>query len=157
MCCSNGKVCLQILTTTPPEPLKFYLFVSSPHSVHFLNNTIKDNSCYQMNSFGAKRMKEYAYMPTFKIQGLVYHITRSLFPSPKEESIFLQIYFMRVEERELTRRCEIIPGTQTQVILEFQRFLHEHNSLVSTFCNAIDNMPTDEYKMVIRANKTLHG
>ena len=79
LCCKNGKVQLPTLQT-PPEPLKHLLLRETPESRHFLDNIRKYNSCFQMTSFGtAKEVSEPGYMPTFKIQGQVYHTVGSLF------------------------------------------------------------------------------
>jgi len=52
-----------------------------------------------MKSFGATEIKHGNFMPTFKIQGQLYHVVGSLLPGTNKEPTFLQIYFM--ENREL--------------------------------------------------------
>ena len=66
LCCLNGKVKLPLLTP-PPEPLHSLLRGDTPESRHFLANTQKYNTCFQMTSFGADIVEEYGFNPTFKI------------------------------------------------------------------------------------------
>ncbi|GBN99394.1 hypothetical protein AVEN_56491-1 [Araneus ventricosus] len=89
MCCNRGKVQLPRLID-PPEPLRTLDSAESPMSKHFLTNIRRYNSCFQMTSFGTtKEIRESGYMPTFKVQGQVYHRIRSLYPLPNEETKFL--------------------------------------------------------------------
>jgi hypothetical protein len=107
-----------------------------------------------MTSFGAtSTVAEPGFMPTFKIQGQIYHKAGSLLPLPDERPSFLQIYFVGDEEREVDQRCTNIPGIRRHIVLNLQRFLHQHNLLVNILKTSIDKMPTDEYKVVIRADK----
>ncbi|EYB87952.1 hypothetical protein Y032_0254g286 [Ancylostoma ceylanicum] len=157
MCCSNGKVRLPDLNQ-PPEPLRSYMSGTTAESKHFLQNIRKYNSCFQMTSFGTTAVvQEAGFMPTFKIQGQIYHRTGSLLPPPNEDPRFLQIYFVADEEKQADRRCETIDGTRRNIVLNLQRMLHQHNNLVNVFKTALDKMPTDEYKVVIRADKRPQG
>ncbi|GBL98316.1 hypothetical protein AVEN_174103-1 [Araneus ventricosus] len=72
MCCSNGKVKLTPLRS-PPDPLKTYMSGTSSGSKHFLKYIRKYNACFQMTSFGATTIVEEGFMPTFKVQGQIYH------------------------------------------------------------------------------------
>ncbi|XP_071577140.1 uncharacterized protein [Temnothorax nylanderi] len=75
----------------------------------------------RMTSFGATvTVGETGFMPTFKVQGQIYHRAGSILPYPNENPKFLQIYFMGDEQ---------------------------------IFKTALDRMPTDEYKVIIRADK----
>jgi hypothetical protein len=96
-------------------------------------------------------------MPTFKIQGQIYHKAGSLLPLPDETPSFLQIYFVGDEDREVDQRCTNIPGTRRHIVLNLQRFLHQNNLLVNIFKMSLDKMPTDEYKVVIRADRRPEG
>lgn len=66
LCCLSGKVKLPLLTP-PPEPLNSLLRGETPESRHFLRNTQKYNSCFQMTSFGADIIEERGFNPTFKV------------------------------------------------------------------------------------------
>ena len=69
--------------------------MNSVEAKHFQENIRRYNSCFQMTSFGTtKEIKELSYMPTFKIQGQVYHHIGSLLPLQNEEPKFLQVYFV---------------------------------------------------------------
>jgi len=153
MCCSNGKVKLPSLQP-PPEPLESLMSGATATSKHFLENIRKYNSCFQMTSFGAtSEVCEPGFMPTFKVQGQVYHRVGSLLPPTNEEPKFLQIYFMGDERQEANHRCNNIPGTRQDIVTDLQRMLHEHNSYVHIFKSTLQKMPSDEYKVVISADK----
>lgn len=157
MCCSNGKISLWPLQE-PPEPLRSYLSGTTTDSRHFLQNIRKYNSSFQMTSFRAKRIVNYgAFMPTFKVQGQIYHQIGSLLPENESDSKFLQIYFMGDKEMETDRRCAVNQGTRREIIAELQEFLHQNNRLVQTFTTALEQIPSNEYQVVIRADKTPIG
>lgn len=46
--------------------------------------------------FGANEIRNANCMPTFKVEGLVYHLAGSLLPENPNEPIFLRIYFRSV-------------------------------------------------------------
>ena len=156
MCCANGKVRLPTLHP-PPEPLLSLLSGNSADSKHFLQNIRKYNSAFQMTSFGADKVFQDQYMPTFKIQGQIYHRVGSLLPVPDAEHKFLQIYFMGDDDVQVDQRCNAIPGTKRHIISTLQTFLHQHNALIKLFKTSIDNLPADNYAIHIRADKTPVG
>ena len=69
-----------------------------------------------MTSFGDQIVSEGNFMPTFKVQGQVYHLLGSLLPSLSQDHVqlvkFLQIYFMGDEKSETDKRCQIIPDVK---------------------------------------------
>ena len=56
-----------------------------------------------------------------------------------------------------SHRCSIIENTKVSIVEKLQTFIHENNAYVNLFKTALERMPTDEYKVVIRADKTPHG
>lgn len=92
-----------------------------------------------------------------QIQGQIYHRAGSLLPFPDTEPQFLQIYFVGNGNDELNRRCAIAPSARRQIILDLQIFFHQHNGLVQLFKTALDLMPSDNHRIVIRADKTPFG
>ncbi|XP_050339655.1 uncharacterized protein LOC126765950 [Bactrocera neohumeralis] len=156
MCCAGGKVKLPVLEL-PPEPLHSLVFGNSPTSKHFLLNIQKYNSCFQMTSFGATNIIKDGFMPTFKIQGQIYHRAGSLLPFPDGDHKFLQIYFIDGENRELNKRCAISTNTRRSIVNELQTFFHQHNELVKLFKVALERMPSDGHKIIIKADKTPIG
>ncbi|GBM37004.1 hypothetical protein AVEN_273654-1 [Araneus ventricosus] len=70
----------------------------------------KHNSSFQMTSFGTSlpMLDSTVFMPTFRIQGQVYHKPGSLMSLPNGEAKFLQIYFLGNEEAEAKRRCKLM-------------------------------------------------
>ena len=152
MCCSGGKVLLRAVQP-PPEPLESLMRGDTKRSNEFLQNIRKYNSCFQMTSFGATReVQEAGFMPTFKVQGQIYHLAGSLLPLPNDEHRFLQIYFMGDERLEAWQRCRIFGGLDMETVLELQQMLHNTNIYVQTFKNALQRMPSNDYKVVIRAD-----
>lgn len=151
------KVKLQELQT-PPEPLAALMAGENAQSKHFLANIRKYNSCFQMTSFGATNIvREGNYMPTFKVQGQMYHRAGSLLPVPDEDYKFLQIYFMGDANDQVDQRCRFNTGTRREIVAELQQFFERNNELIRLLKTAIDRMPADDYTVVIRADKTPIG
>ena len=69
-------------------------------------------------------------MPTFKIQGQVYHLMGSLLPQSGEEHKFLQIYFIGNEVDQVNRRCAINQNLKPEIVMELQNMLHTNNHLI---------------------------
>ncbi|UYV72954.1 hypothetical protein LAZ67_10001257 [Cordylochernes scorpioides] len=161
MCCSNGKVRFPLIDL-PPEPLRSLLSGENSDSVHFLRNIRKYNSCFQMTSFGAENQTHSVTFPTtFSIQGQVYHRIGSLMPSENQLSRFLQIYFVGNDDDDddiqIDRRCQQIQGVRRNIIQGLQRMLHQHNLLVQQFKTALENLPSDAYRVVVNADQTPPG
>ncbi|KYO44463.1 hypothetical protein Y1Q_0016764 [Alligator mississippiensis] len=107
-----------------------------------------------MTSFGIiKDIRESGYMPTFKVQGQVYHRIGSLMPLPNEEPKFLQIYFVGDNTKQAEQRCNNVIQTNLQVVLQLQDMLLKENNYVHSFESAMEKM-TPEYNVVIPADKT---
>ena len=80
MCCANGEVNLPPLPAAP-EPLASLLAGTHDDSKDYVTNFMRYKACFQMTSFGATReCNDEGWMPTFKVQGQVYHLTGSLLP-----------------------------------------------------------------------------
>jgi hypothetical protein len=157
MCCSGGKVKLPPLRP-PPEPLGSLMSGETPESKHFLDNIRKYNSCFQMTSFGmSKEVVDTGFMPTFRVQGQVYHRVGSLLPPSNEEHKFLQIYFMGDDRKQVQQRCKNMPGVREDIVKKLQQMVHEHNTYVEFFKIALQRMPSDQYKVVISADKKPAG
>lgn len=120
LCCLNGKVKLQEFKR-PPEPLLTLISGTTQESKHFLTNIRKYNTCFQMTSFGADNIITDRFMPTFKVQGQIYHSAGSLLPIPQESHKFLQIYFLGNSDDEVDNRCAITSGTRREIIHSIQQ------------------------------------
>ena len=92
-------------------------------------------------------------MPTFKFQGQIYHRVGSLLPTSGADPQLLQIYFMGDAATEANQRCSRVPGTRLDIVTQLQHFFHV-NVYVPLFKTALERMPTDDYKVAIRADKT---
>ncbi|XP_041449946.1 uncharacterized protein LOC121404477 [Drosophila obscura] len=110
-----------------------------------------------MTSFGAEIIEEHGYNPTFKIQGQICHRIGSLQPIEDAQHKFLQIYFMGNMEEQLDRRQGINTATKRAILQDLQQMLQEHHALVRLFKTALERMPSDDYKVVIRADKRPAG
>ncbi|GFY21464.1 ATP-dependent DNA helicase [Trichonephila clavipes] len=116
MYCASGKFKLPELHS-PPEPLSTFLSGVTRVSKHFLENIRKYNSCFQMTSFGATNIVRENYMPTFRIQGQIYHHAGSLLPLPDADHKFLQIYFMANSDEQIEQRCHYNAGTRRGIVV----------------------------------------
>ncbi|GFV41445.1 ATP-dependent DNA helicase [Trichonephila clavipes] len=152
MCCASGKVKLPELHS-PPEALSMFLSGVTRVSKHFLENIRKYNSCFQMTSFGATNIVRENYMPTFRVQGQIYHHAGSLLPLPDADHKFLQIYFMANSDEQIEQRCHYNAGSRREIVGALQGLFDQHNELVRLFKTAIQRMPADDYAVVIRADK----
>ena len=92
-------------------------------------------------------------MPTFKVQGQVYHQIGSLQPRPNEVPKFLQIYFVGDNTKQAEQCCNNVIQTKLEVVLQLQDMLHKEKHHVWSLKCAMEKM-TPEYKIVIHSDKT---
>ena len=74
----GGRVKLEPLIEPPPS-LQSLLNDQSQQSKEFLGKIRTYNSAFTITSFGANIIRESGYMPTFKVQGQIYHSIGSIF------------------------------------------------------------------------------
>ncbi|UYV62913.1 hypothetical protein LAZ67_2002437 [Cordylochernes scorpioides] len=117
MCCSAGKVRFPDLPE-PPEALR----------------TLLDG-----------RVVLPGYMPTFKVQGQVYHRIGSVLPPLNSDTPNYSQHSFRFSSSEIV----------VQSILK--DMLHRHNPYVHLFKASIEKMPSPDYKLVIKADKAPPG
>ncbi|XP_018496845.1 uncharacterized protein LOC108864893 [Galendromus occidentalis] len=110
-----------------------------------------------MTSFGATGIIRESFIPTFKIQGQVYHRHGSLLPLPETDHQFPQICFMGNVEEQVDQRCRIHTGTDREIVAFLQKLFHQHSTMVKLFMIALERMPPDDYVVVIGADKTPAG
>lgn len=60
-------------------------------------------------------------------------------------------------EEQLDRRQDINTAMKREILHDLQQLLHEHNALIGLFKTALERMPRDDYKIVIRADKRPTG
>ncbi|XP_054287893.1 uncharacterized protein LOC129003620 [Macrosteles quadrilineatus] len=89
--------------------------------------------------------------------GQVYHRIGSLLPPSGKPHSFLQIYFIGDQDIETDTRCNNIPGVCRTTVEDIQQMFHEENQLVRSFKTAMELLPTDNYKVVIRADRRPPG
>ncbi|UYV66797.1 hypothetical protein LAZ67_4002878, partial [Cordylochernes scorpioides] len=88
----------------------------------------------------------------------VYHRIGSLMPSENQPSRFLRIYSMgNDDDFQADRRCQQIQGVRRNIVQGLQRMLHQHNLLIQQFKTALENLPSDAYKVVVNADRTPPG
>ncbi|XP_053593876.1 uncharacterized protein LOC128667531 [Microplitis demolitor] len=155
LCCSSGKIRLTPLLE-PPEPLKSLLDGKHVQSKSFLNAVRSYNNAFQMTSFGANIVSEGNFMPTFKIQGQVYHLIGSLFPESDQPSKFLQIYFIADYNEQINLRMSYNNNLNKNLITDLQNMLLQINPYVHDFKSALESIPLenkDNYQLVINADR----
>ncbi|GBM28512.1 hypothetical protein AVEN_112585-1 [Araneus ventricosus] len=107
-----------------------------------------------MISFGASSIVERSgFETTFKVQGQIYHKSGSLLPVPSENAKFSQTYIIGDEEKEVNQRWDNISGVRRDIVLNLQRMFYGNNQLIKTLKAALEDMPSDECKVVIRADR----
>ena len=96
-------------------------------------------------------------MPTFKVQGHIYHLIGSLQSLPNEQPKFLQGYFMGDSLKQGTHRCSNIPGIQMDIDTPLQQMFNSNNAQIQCFKTALDGMPQDsnKYRVVNRTDNRL--
>lgn len=101
--------------------------------------------------------------PSIQIQGQVYHKIGSLLPFPDSNYQFLQMYFMGNSNAEIEQRYQVGQGrsgtnnVRREIIEWLQHFFHDKNELVRLFQTALERMPSDSHKVIIRADKIPDG
>jgi len=95
--------------------------------------------------------------PTFKVQGQIYHGAGSLLPNGETGPKFLQIYFMGSEDAQVRQRLSHRSGVREAIVMRIQGLLHSNNHLVRMFKTALEKMPSDDYKVVMKADKKPPG
>ena len=158
MCCSAGKVQLPPFETLP-EPLYSLLMDCHPEHNHFMDRIRKYNGCFQMTSFGAKQVVVDGFMPTFKVQGQVYHLVGGLLPAPYQDPQFLQLYFVGEDEREMRLRCGNFPDVKQGLVKQLQRMIHDVNGYIKNLKTTLDRMPLtcNKFEVVIHADRKPAG
>ena len=68
LCCASGQVKFTLLVP-PPGPLHALVSGNGPNSKYFLTHIQEYNNCFPIMSFGATKVIQEHFMPTFKIQG----------------------------------------------------------------------------------------
>lgn len=106
-----------------------------------------------MTSFGAKEIQEGNVMPTFKIEGQIYHLIGSLLPKTGQRSKFLQIYLIS-DADQISLRSNMGPSLKTDSINELQTVLNSCNEYIRSFKYYSEtNSFSDNLKLIIQHNK----
>ena len=84
------------------------LLLENHYSKQFVNNIRKYNSAFQMTSSGCtERVCLPGFMPTFKVQGQVYHRIGAIQHQSGENPEFLQIYLWVINKNKLRHDAEL--------------------------------------------------
>lgn len=152
LCCAAGKVVLLDIPESP-KLIKDLLLGNHPFSAHFLNNIRRYNTLFQMTSFGANKIKEGHFMPTFRVQGQIYHLIGSLLPPEGKDPQYLQIYFLS-DEDQIRVRSNILPNLNVELIGQLQAILQKNNRYIQDFKSNLDNnLKSDDLKIIIHADR----
>ncbi|UYV73989.1 hypothetical protein LAZ67_11001733 [Cordylochernes scorpioides] len=154
LCCKQGRVSLPAIES-PPEPIFSLLSGLHPLLKSFLLHIRRYNSIFQMTSFGARQVVEQGYMPTFKVQGQVYHVIGSLLPEPDSEHKFLQIYFIDNYESQVTARCNMTANLNRDLVRSLQDLLHAHNHYIQSFKATLETLLQNhaDYRVIKHSDK----
>ena len=121
---------------------------------HFLNLTRAYNNALALASLGCNEIVAPSYIPTFKIQGKLYHRIGSLLSSNSEESPkFAQLYFHDSSHKLENRLNHVQLRLKTLLIL--QEELHSCNSHTRSFKAAIKLDTRENLKVILHAKKAL--
>jgi hypothetical protein len=93
-------------------------------------------------------------MPTFKVQGQIYHRIGSLMPMRGEDPKFLQVYFVggagkQNFMKEADQRCNNINSVNKDIVLELQEFFHVNNHYINLFKAGLNLMSSDNMRLII--------
>ena len=99
-----------------------------------------------MTSFGTSKIIRENFMPTFKIQGQVYHKIGSIYPVQNDDEKYLQIYFMGNNEDELNKRNEYFPCLRRSLLKDLQELLHANHVKISEIKYAHENTTEHNFK-----------
>jgi len=155
-CCKEGRLTVLDLPPDPPEVL-LSLYTGEKREA-FLGHITQYNSSMAMASIGCTEKDHGGWNPTFKIQGKMYHSIGALLPSEAQAPAFAQIYFYD-SELELEHRRSIFGSLRKDILQDLQHVLHEHNTYVRSFKQALDhkNEYTDDVRVVLHSDKTPMG
>lgn len=64
---------------------------------------------------------------------------------------------MGVNSKEINQRFNIMLDIRKEIVVQLQNLLYEHNKYVSFFKTALEEMPNNDYKIIIHADKTPNG
>ena len=78
-------------------------------------------------------------------------------PPPDADYKFLQIYFMGNSPQEVDKRCAHNSSVKRPIVEQLQIFVHQYNELIALLKTALDRVPSDNHKIIIRADKTPAG
>ena len=98
-------------------------------------------------------------MPTFKVQGQIYHNIGPLTPAAEQRPEFVQVYFIDDRGQQADARLSWQIDRESQLnrhtTLCLQDMLHEHNEHVRIFKTALEQRTPDmpDYRVVIRADR----
>lgn len=82
-----------------------------------------------MTSFGPKEIREGNFIPTFKVQGQVYHFIGNLLTAKGAQLEFLQINFVSHAD-QVSLHSNLNPTLQIDLIHPLKTYLHEHNMYI---------------------------
>ena len=159
MCCFQGKVVLHKVKP-PPLLLRELFNRTHPNSAFFHKNIRLINSSLAFVHLQANQDHIPGHgPPTFRIQGVVYHVHRGLLPDTGDKPAFLQLY-IHDTDNELQNRLDAIQQTSDdwmQMLAALQNLMHRCNPLAKKFKSAISNVAKgDDFKLVLRASGTLN-
>ena len=86
-----------------------------------------------MTSFGCNEVCMAGFNPSLRIQGQVYHLIGSMFPTVGESPKFAQINFIDNRESEVAARYVIVDGLRPTIVRSINELLINENRYVEVF------------------------
>lgn len=96
-------------------------------------------------------------MPTFRVQGQIYHRIGSLIPTPGLSPQFLQLYFLGDSSEEVQIRCNFSTNLRSRIVAGLQNMLHQVNSYMQELKTVIERQDISNFHVVIHADKKPAG
>lgn len=87
------------------------------------------------------------FKPTFKIQGVVYHLIGSLLPNIDETPKFAQIYFMQDKEEQIETRIGSNDHLRSELVEQIEVLVGKCNSYTKSFKYALKKMDDEDLKV----------
>ncbi|KAJ8657750.1 hypothetical protein O0I10_006565 [Lichtheimia ornata] len=164
LCCSQGNTRLPIPNEPPSEIIDLITADRTSRNqshVNFMNNIRAYNSMFAFCSIKANYDRRLADgsdgVPTYRINGTMYHHMGALSAREGQEPKFSQIYFLD-EQEQMARRTTLFSGLDNEIIEMLQRLISTVNPMALRFRSAYEihsNNPVSEVQVVIKSARQL--
>ena len=155
-CCADGKIKLPKCSSIH-KYISNFLTSSDKKSIEFRRNIRAYNTALSFTSLGVKLDDRFKNnnIPTFSIQGKLYHRMGSLFPHSENDPQFAQLYLYDTEN-ELENRLKCFKNLDKDILSRLQSLMHRHNPYVHLFKQrALELKLKPEYSLILKSDTTV--